>query len=1727
MTRSLALPWLVLPVALFAVLGCARLPTRVVLQPLFLAAPVTTSQTFTYMAGSRIDEVLPGDRVRIPRGKLHGLVAGTKNLTVHPMRPIAGTTTRALRTDTRLARADIVELQPSSAILQLHHQADPVEVGDYVEYAMQVPEALRGDAVFEASAMDVALRAMNTNQLLYGLEELLQQPTRANRDAILARMTVEVTKHADLAKDVWTKRIEGGIFHGKQLHQAMAATTPEHMAKFMGYLRAFPATYIGNTLVLVDAYGNWVINRTYDDRDFVLGRHIQPLLNQAQLALEKGDLALAEESWIAALKEKPHDTDIPEKLKILHKIRHLQARVAADTDDTEARWALLTALWDNSIYDLVLEQVTALERLKANPDTARKYRGMVAMRREEWPACVSHLSAVDGKPGAGNLSLLVKYCTERQNIAESKADYSTYMRLGALHEEEEVWASAIARYQDALDAAEKPDQAKAAADGQRRSAASKELSKDADNIDELLREHSVKSAKSKWPRIAYGCSFQKDVKACEVKYLERFGETARSFWEYETAEYFMQQWTMTAPKQANSWRTLGWLQYETGRFASADATVKHSLQLDPKSAYGLQILARIALALGNNKDAEALSRKAIELDSDYAWPWESLARALAALNKYPEAQQAMEAARKIRPNEGEIEATRNQILIAADGAKLLNSKNNLRQTMRIARAFARMQLFAVADSWLAKLPKNSAQARDVSRAIAEQETLRVDPDRQVLAAESAGDTSPNWQATVRYLKAKRDHLRNRSGETRLLLGRAYLEQARFAQALALCQVFAEDGTPEADVVEAARRGMAAEDRYSEALAATQRADFALALKLSREARGGMRDVNTRRTIEMGWPEVNAMVFLGGSERKQAADLVQQLIVQAEQMGLPSTLRDLIQLRAWVESMSGTLGTREAAVQGSLAGCVEEDNEYCQASLQMELATLTYEAGRLLEAIVVADRALTLANRVGDTNLILRAIGQLADQNFAASKLPEAERLGRELLAQSRKALEDESERFALMVLGAVAMKRGDLQTARQHFGEVYELGRRRGNNAARALARLFEGRAVLQLGHDAKEARPLLAQAVQLYELLNNDYDVCRSLSLLGMAESELGQLDEARKHLSESAEIAKRMDRRLMLASARTELSMLELKAGNTKAALSNAQEAAALTATIDQGETRWGAHYALAKALDKAGDMEAAGKAYEAAVLGVTEQLKGATGDSDRDGQLKFGRLRDVIRDAIEFNLRNGRVDRALELLESARDAELRRAFDPTRIKAQSAGLSKALDQVKQADAEVSASKKALQEELSKPEDQQDKKRIEALGGVVAQTAGEQRKLLLRLRRDHGALIGHMSVDPQSVNDMRDTLPPDSIFVQYFQTPDRLYIFVVSKEAQKTKVVTVPVSHKQLEEAVFAWRRGVQARTPTRSAKAPIKGIGRPAAPKVKRAEALDAEAGEVDSAATMAQGKQLYQWLLQPIEAELAASKTAVLLPFGPLYYLPLHALVATGPEGKTQFAIEKFRLSYASSTTVFKMLLKQRPERKERTLLAFGNPDGTLPGARHEVEQVQAKSFPTARTFYEKDATKARFFELAGQYRIIHFATHGVLSEDALASHLKMAGEPLTVEEIGGFEGMDGKTDLVVLSACETALEVAKTSMGQELTSLATAFGYAGAPALVASLWEVDDEATAELMMEFYRLLHTQPDMDTLEALRQAQIHVMKLTRDGVQPFADPSYWAAFQLIGDYR
>ena len=99
------------------------------------------------------------------------------------------------------------------------------------------------------------------------------------------------------------------------------------------------------------------------------------------------------------------------------------------------------------------------------------------------------------------------------------------------------------------------------------------------------------------------------------------------------------------------------------------------------------------------------------------------------------------------------------------------------------------------------------------------------------------------------------------------------------------------------------------------------------------------------------------------------------------------------------------------------------------------------------------------------------------------------------------------------------------------------------------------------------------------------------------------------------------------------------------------------------------------------------------------------------------------------------------------------------------------------------------------------------------------------------------------------------------------------------------------------------------------------------------------------------------------------------------------------------------------------------------------------------------------------------------------------------------------------------ELVVLSACETAL--GKEVKGEGLMSMVRGFMYSGTPRVLASLWKVDDEATAELMKEFYRQL-LESGLAPAAALRQAQITQMqKKSRQS------PYYWAGFQLQGEWN
>jgi len=190
---------------------------------------------------------------------------------------------------------------------------------------------------------------------------------------------------------------------------------------------------------------------------------------------------------------------------------------------------------------------------------------------------------------------------------------------------------------------------------------------------------------------------------------------------------------------------------------------------------------------------------------------------------------------------------------------------------------------------------------------------------------------------------------------------------------------------------------------------------------------------------------------------------------------------------------------------------------------------------------------------------------------------------------------------------------------------------------------------------------------------------------------------------------------------------------------------------------------------------------------------------------------------------------------------------------------------------------------------------------------------------------------------------------------------------------------------------------------------------------------------------------------------------------------------------------------------------------------------LLGSRREAAAILAFVKPgMGRKALDFEASRATATggDLAG-YRIVHFATHATLDD----VHPELSGLVLSlVDEAGNAQdgflrlheiyNLDLPADLIVLSACETAL--GKEVRGEGLLGFTRGFMYAGAPRVVSTLWRVDDRATAELMSRFYAAMLGPQRLPPAAALRQAQLSLTAVPR-----WSAPYYWAGFVLQGDWR
>jgi CHAT domain-containing protein/tetratricopeptide (TPR) repeat protein len=279
---------------------------------------------------------------------------------------------------------------------------------------------------------------------------------------------------------------------------------------------------------------------------------------------------------------------------------------------------------------------------------------------------------------------------------------------------------------------------------------------------------------------------------------------------------------------------------------------------------------------------------------------------------------------------------------------------------------------------------------------------------------------------------------------------------------------------------------------------------------------------------------------------------------------------------------------------------------------------------------------------------------------------------------------------------------------------------------------------------------------------------------------------------------------------------------------------------------------------------------------------------------------------------------------------------------------------------------------------------------------------------------------------------------------------------------------------------------------------------------------------------QAQEIYKWFITPFKAELRSIKTLVFIQDDILRTVPMAAL----SDGK-KFLVQQYAIANTSS-----LLLPRTQSQPDYNLqiLAFGltQPSAinqttafsSLESVKAEIDGIQ-KVIPDSDGLIDQDFTRDRLQKelKKDRPRILHLATHARFGFDARETFLVTGREPsqqyndiVSMNELYQLLRSDTvPLELLTLTGCETAAGSSRDALG-----IAGVAVQAGAQSAIASLWQVDDTATAQLIIQFYRNLQT--GQSKSEALQAAQRSWLATNSTG--RYQHPGYWAAFVLVGNW-
>ena len=774
------------------------------------------------------------------------------------------------------------------------------------------------------------------------------------------------------------------------------------------------------------------------------------------------------------------------------------------------------------------------------------------------------------------------------------------------------------------------------------------------------------------------------------------------------------------------------------------------------------------------------------------------------------------------------------------------------------------------------------------------------------------------------------------------------------------------------------------------------------------------------------------------------------------------------------------------------------------------------------------QALAIRREIGDRSGEAQALNNLAVLFRSLGEVGSALTSYRETL-EILSTLDDRRQEAAVLSnLGVVYSLLGEVERARIYLTRALDLRRavedRRGEIVTLNNLGWLESRT----GAPGK-AVPFHQQALELARTTSDRRNEGLSRSYLGDAWSASGRFTDGIAELDRALDLHRQAGDRSNEAITWRRKGEAVAAAGRPAEALPLLDQALSLAQALGDRSGEAAARTTRARILRDTGQLEAARGDAEAAVA-VLESLR--TGLSNPDLRTSFLGFR---REAYELHI---------DILMRLDAAHPGQGFDRTAFEASERARARTLldflresgpeihqgiDPVlasRQRDLERRLALKAERRQSLLGRGQTESPEAQALALEIEQITAELDTADAEVRRRNPRYAELTRPTATSTREIQALLDSETLLLEYALGRERSYLWVVG--AASLRALALP-GREEIERAARAFHEAISAPPSP----------GDPGRSRI---------------------GAGLARMLLGPIAGELRDQRLAVVAD-GALHYIPFDAL----PEPAGAPLLHHHEVVVLPSASVLAAQRRELANRPPAPQLAIVfadpvfNPDdsriardardgrpaapeavsslrdgeeparlGRLRFSRQEAETIAALK-PSGLVATELDFAASRSAVLSGRlrdYRYIHFATHGIFD----AARPELSGLVLSRLDSGGHpqEGflglrdlydLDLAADLVVLSGCQTAL--GKEIRGEGLLGLTRGFLYAGAPRVVASLWWIDDRATASLMERFYRGLWVE-GLRPAAALRQARLALAAEHR-----FRDPFYWGAFVLQGDWR